>query len=80
MYLVTSFAAPCCQNCGEPGLSFELSSLVEERGELVETPVVAIRSYCNRCRDLLFAQDWKGLQEREVVQERDRDPDEVVSA
>lgn len=71
MYLVTALAVPCCQNCSEPGLSFELSSLVEERGELVETPVVAIRSYCAQCRDLLFAQDWEGLKGREVLRNDD---------
>lgn len=69
MYLVTTFEAPCCQNCGEPGLSFELSSLVEERGELVETPVVAFRNYCAQCRDLLFAQDWDGLKIRGQVEQ-----------
>lgn len=60
-----SVAGPTCQNCqGGHREEFEISRLIRADGELTETPVLALVSYCADCMVLLAAGDWEGLQAR----------------
>ena len=56
---------PLCQNCSNPQTtSIEISHMVTHDGELTETPLLAIRHWCQMCLDLVILNRWTELDQR----------------
>ena len=57
-----------CQTCGGSLCEeIEISRLVQENGELLETPVLAMMRLCDSCQALLAAGDWNVLATRRIA-------------
>lgn len=58
---------PLCSNCHRPQTtSIEISQMVSHDGELTETPVLAIRHWCQECIALVLANEWGKLAIRQA--------------
>jgi hypothetical protein len=65
LVLASDIAPPTCQNCGLPSPDeLEISRLVQDAGELQETPVVALLQLCRDCLELITSGRWEKLSDR----------------
>lgn len=78
MELISTFSPCCvelggktCENCGAVGASdLELSRLVESDGELIDTELLCIDSYCDGCAASLTSKNWGALRRRAAARQR----------
>lgn len=57
-----------CPNCQSPDQhSFEISRLIEQDGELHETPLVTILHLCEFCLTLMTGSNWSALEARRTA-------------
>jgi hypothetical protein len=54
-----------CRVCGDPHpLTYEISLLAEEDGEICESSVLQLLHFCESCAALFINADWEALSRR----------------